>query len=150
MGTLEQPGRGRLVVGAIVALGLIGGTAAALFRTSRFGPVVERARAIPRYGSDRIVVEVINATPSVGLARAATRRLRDAGLDVVYFGSDTGAAIDSTLVLVRRGPVSAAEQAVEALGAGAVRAAPDPGRLVDITVRLGRDFAGLVSAARDP
>lgn len=151
MGTLEQPGRGRLLVGAIVALGLLAGTTAALFRLSKHGASVERARAIPGEGEgERVVVEVLNTTPAVGLARAATRRLRDAGLDVVYFGTDNGAVIDRTQVLVRRGPMSAGERAVGALGAGAVRAAPDPDRLVDITVRLGRDFAGLVSAARDP
>lgn len=96
------------------------------------------------------MVEVLNATPAVGLARSATRLLRDAGLDVVYFGTDPGAALDSTQILIRRGPASAGERAARALGAGAVRAAPDPGRLVDITIRLGRDFASLAAAARDP
>ena len=151
MGILEQPGRGRLLVIAIVGLGLAGGTAAALFRSSKHGASVARARAIPGEGQgERVVVEVLNTTPAVGLARSATRLLRDAGLDVVYFGTDPGAAIESTQVLIRRGPASAGERAARALGAGSVRSAPDPGRLVDITVRLGRDFAGLAAAARDP
>ncbi len=150
MGVLEQPGRGRFVVIALIALGLIGGTGAALFRASRHGASVERARAIPGEGEDeRVVVEVLNTTPSVGLARAATRMLRDAGLDVVYFGSDAGGALDSTQVLIRRGPADAGARVARALGAGVVRADPDPGRLVDITVRLGRDFAAAASG-RDP
>ena len=150
MGILEQPGRGRLLVIAIVGVGLAGATAAALFRASPHGASVERARAIPGEGEgERIVVEVLNATSAVGLARSATRLLRDAGLDVVYFGSDTGAAMDSTLILVRRGPATAGERAARALGTGTVRAAPDPGRLVDISIRLGRDF-GAISSARDP
>ena len=92
---------------------------------------------------------MLNTTASVGLARAATRLLRDAGLDVVYVGSDAGAPLDSTEVLVRRGPAPAGARVARALGAGVVRPAPDPGRLVDITVRLGRDFAA-TAAGRDP
>ncbi|MBI1723526.1 MAG: LytR C-terminal domain-containing protein [Gemmatimonadetes bacterium] len=149
MGILEQFGRGRLLVVALVGLGLLGGTIAALFRASKHGASVERARAVPGE-RDRVVVEVLNTTPSIGLARTATRLLRDAGLDVVYYGTDRGPTLDSTQVLIRRGPVATGERAVRALHAGVVRAAPDPGRLVDLTVRLGRDFAGLASAARDP
>lgn len=91
---------------------------------------------------DRVVVEVLNASGQVGLARAATRRLRDAGLDVVYFGNDAADDRDSTEVLVRRGDARNGLLVAEALGAGAVRTAPDPARLVDVTVRLGRDFRG--------
>ncbi len=98
---------------------------------------------------DHVVVEVLNTTRAVGLARAATRLLRDAGIDVVYFGSDTGAALDSTQVLVRRGTPDGAGRVVAALGVGTVRQHPDPGRLLDVTVRVGRDF-GARLAARHP
>jgi hypothetical protein len=104
------------------------------------------ARPIPGE-TDRVVVEVLNATGVTGLARGATRRLRDAGLDVVYFGSDTTEALDSTEVLLRRGDAAAAERVRRALGAGRVRAAPDAARLVDVTVRLGADA---VLLGRDP
>ena len=93
-----------------------------------------------------MLVEVLNPTPVVGLARAATRMLRDAGLDVVYFGSDTGQAGDSTQVLVRRGGLAAGTRVARALGVRAVRQVPDPGRLVDVTVRLGRDLATRLAA----
>lgn len=93
------------------------------------------------------MVEVLNASTRVGLARAATRRLRDAGLDVVYFGSDADTALDTTQVLVRRGDAAAGERVRQVLGAGRVRTAPDPARLVDVTVRLGADFTTL---RRDP
>jgi hypothetical protein len=107
-------------------------------------------RGIPGEGT-RVVVEVLNTTDAVGLARAATRRLRDAGLDVVAFGSDTGAVLDSTQVLVRRGAPEAGERVARALGAGRSRPMPDPARLVDVTVRLGRDFAArLRSGASEP
>jgi hypothetical protein len=86
------------------------------------------------------VVEVLNASGRTALARATTRHLRDAGLDVVYYGSDTTSALDSTELVVRRGPAAAAERVRRALGVGRVRVEPDPGRLVDVTVRLGRDL----------
>lgn len=104
-----------------------------------------RARPIPGQG-ERVVVEVLNATGAIGLARGATQRLRDAGIDVVYFGSD-GTGLDSTEVLVRRGDDDKAQRVRRALGVGLVRAAPDSARLVDVTVRLGADFTLLV---RDP
>ena len=142
MGILEQHRSGRLVVAVLIALGLASGTFAAWWRLAQRPAARQAARAVP--GEDgRVVVEVLNATAGVGLARAATRRLRDAGLDVVYYGSDAGERLDSTQVLVRRGDVEAGEKVQRALGVGTVRAAPDPGRLVDVSVRLGRDFAAL-------
>lgn len=109
-------------------------------RSRTGGAAATHAREIPGQGQ-RIVVDVLNATDEVGLARGATRRLRDAGIDVVFFGSDAP-GLDSTEVLVRRGADAAkAERVRRALGVGRIRAAPDSARLVDVTVRLGRDFA---------
>lgn len=103
----------------------------------------QRAAARPVARAEgRVIVEVLNASGQVGLARAATRRLRDAGLDVVYFGNDDADDRDSTEVLVRRGDARNGRVVAEALGTGTVRTAPDAGRLVDVTVRLGRDFRG--------
>ena len=147
MGVLERIGRGRLVVLVIVAVGLAGAVFATCYRLRRApGGPAGAARAIPGE-QGRIQIEVINATPAVGLARAATRRLRDAGLDVVYFGADAGPALDSTEILVRRGEAASATRVRRALGVGQVRVAPDTARLVDVTVRLGRDF---VTAGRNP
>jgi hypothetical protein len=146
VGLLEQPRRGRTVVVALIAAGLAL-AALATWYGLRERPAAARAaaRGIPGEGT-RVVVEVLNATRSLGLGRAATRRLRDAGLDVVGFGSDTGAVLDSTQVLVRRGAPEAGERVAKALGAGRPLAMPDPRRLVDVTVRLGRDFAARVGA----
>ncbi len=143
MGVLEQP-KGRVVVVGLIALGIVLGALAQwvrLVRARTEGPRVAAARARPVPGErDRIVVEVLNASGETGLARAATARLRDAGLDVVYYGSEAGPALDSTEVVLRRGEVAAAERVRRALGGGRVRAVPDAARLVDVTVRLGRDF----------
>lgn len=148
MGLLEQPRRGTLLVLALIALGLLLAGFATCYRLRARPGAVAAARAIPGE-DDRVVVEVLNTTPAVGLARAATRLLRDGGLDVVSFGSDTGAVLDSTQVLVRRGDVAAGARVAKALGVGAARSVPDPGRLVDVSVRLGRDFLAR-SGPRDP
>jgi len=144
MGILERARGGRILVAALIALGL----AAAGISLWWHARGRERGGAAPAVPGDRdrVVVEVLNTTKSVGLARAATRVLRDAGLDVVYFGSDTGAVMDSTLVLVRRGTPDGAARVAAALGVGSVRQLPDPGRLVDVTVRIGRDFAARLAA----
>jgi hypothetical protein len=146
---VESAGRWRLAVAVLIVLGLIGASVLVWRRASRPaepGRTRVAVRDIPGQG-ERVVVEVLNASGAVGLARSATRRLRDAGLDVVYFGSDTSNTLDSTQVLVRRGDDGKAERVRRALGLGSVRAAPDSTRLVDVTIRLGRDFAQVV---RDP
>lgn len=148
MGILERTRRGRLLVAGLIGLGLAGGGFATWWRGRHAEPAPAAARPVPGE-RDHIVVEVLNTTRAVGLARVATRVLRDAGIDVVYFGSDTGAALDSTQVLLRRGSPDAAAKVARALGVGVAQPRPDPGRLVDVTVRLGRDF-GSHLAARNP
>ena len=142
-----SPLRGRVLVAMLVLTGVAAGGFAAWFRLAhRAAPRAAQGRAVPGERS-RVVVEVLNASGGAGLARAATRRLRDAGLDVVYFGSDTSRSLDSTEVLLRRGGAEAAERVREALGVGRVRSAPDAARLVDVSVRIGADFAARI---RDP
>lgn len=149
MGLLEQPRRGTLLVVALIALGLGLAAFATWFRLHGRPDAAPHAdRAVPGEGG-RIVVEVLNTTHALGLARAATHRLRDGGIDVVGIGSDTGKALDSTQVLVRRGSPEAGERVAKVLGVGTPRAMPDPGRLVDVTVRLGRDFLARAGAG-DP
>lgn len=138
MGFLERIGRGRLVVLVILGVAILGGAFATWYRVTHdagIGP----GRVIPGE-TDRVEVEVLNTTSAVGQARAATRRLRDAGLDVVYFGGDAGPVLDSTQILVRRGSAASGARVRKALGVGGVRVLADSTRLVDVTVRLGRDF----------
>ncbi len=145
----QSRGSALIRVGAFVLTVLLVAGAVVFFlgRVHRAAASADTAAPVPGEGAGgRVVVEVLNASGRVGLARAATRRLRAAGLDVVYFGSDTTAALDSTQVLARRGDPAPARRAAKALGVGVVRTAPDPGRLVDVTVRLGRDFAAAPAA----
>jgi hypothetical protein len=98
---------------------------------------------VPGERGPRVVVEVLNASGRTGLARSATRVLRRAGIDVVYFGNAPGGAErrDSTRILLRRGEVSAARRVREALGVGTIVEAQDPELLLDVSVVLGGDFA---------
>lgn len=96
------------------------------------------AYAIPA-GDDHPVVEVLNGAGVQGMARTATRMLRRAGFDVVYFGN-AGRQVDSTEVVVRRGSDAAARQVAGVLGTARVRSELDTLRRVDVTVFLGPDY----------
>lgn len=88
---------------------------------------------------ERIVVEVLNGAGRRGLARAATRVLREAGFDVVYFGNVTRTVAVSEAV-ARRGDSALAARVARALGATRVRVATDTLLRVDVTVFLGADY----------
>ena len=88
----------------------------------------------------RVTVEVLNGSGRPGLARVATRVLRQQGLDVVYLGN--GPAVDSTTVLVRRGDEAAGKQVRRALDQGRLKLARDSTRHVDVSVLLGPDYRG--------
>lgn len=92
-------------------------------------------------------VEVLNGTSVDGLAREVTQRLRRRGVDVVYFGSAAGEPVDRTLVIVRRGDSATGVAVRSVLGLGRVVLEPDPRLLLDVTILLGADAAGV---HRDP
>lgn len=97
------------------------------------------AEATPLLGGERIVVEVLNGSRRRGLARAATRALRQASFDVVYFGT-VADSVAVTQVFARRGDSSAAVRVARALGTGQARVQPDTLLRVDVTVLLGSDY----------
>lgn len=84
----------------------------------------------------RVRVEVINATRTNGLARRATRLLRDRGFDVVTY-TTSSVLQDTTVVLDRTNHPEWAKLVGEALGGARVAARPDTSRYVDVTVVLG-------------
>ena len=102
-----------------------------------------QAYPVPGEAGPRITVEVLNASGRPGHARGATRLLRRAGIDVVFFGNappGTG-ALDSTRIVVRReAAAGAGERVREALGVGRVTTELDSARLLDVSVLLGTDF----------
>ncbi len=85
----------------------------------------------------RVRVQVVNTTRTRGLARRATRVLRDQGFDVVEMTS-AGPPRDSTLVLDRSGHPAWATSVARLLGPAArAESRPDSSRYLDITVLLG-------------
>ena len=86
-----------------------------------------------------VTAEVLNGSGRLGLARVATRALRKAGVDVVYFGTADD-SVRETEVLARRGDVAVAARIAKVLGAGRIRVATDTLLRVDVTVRLGVDY----------
>lgn len=88
----------------------------------------------------RVRVQVLNGGGVPGVARDATRALRDRGFDVVLFGNAENFSQDSSVVIDRVGQLDNARSVADALGIREVRTEPDSALLVDVTVRLGPDW----------
>lgn len=101
------------------------------------GAPAATARLVPE--GTRIKVEVFNATDTRGLARIATFVLRDAGFDVVYFGN-TNERADTTVVRDRSGHPDWAQLAAQAIQPSRTEVRADSGRLVDLSVVVGRSW----------
>jgi hypothetical protein len=132
--------RARWLVAAIIALAVGGGIAAVAWRR----PTPVRSTALGRLvtpdvrapANTRVRVEIINASRTRGMARRATRLLRDRGFDVVTFrNGDT--TQDATVVLDRTNHAEWASLVGKALGGARVETLPDTSRYVDVTVVLG-------------
>jgi hypothetical protein len=108
------------------------------------GDRAAKAHPIPGDRAPALTVEVLNASGVSGGARAGTRLLRQAGIDVVYYGNAPGeqGGLDSTRIVVRRGGVQVGEQIRAVLGVGRVSLELDSSRLLDASVLLGADFPG--------
>lgn len=92
-------------------------------------------------GTERITVEVRNAGGVDGMARAATERLRSAGFDVVGIGNAARFDQEESVVIDRVGRPESAADVARALGIDRVESEPDPNLFVDVTVRLGSEWA---------
>jgi hypothetical protein len=121
-----------VILGSVVVV--VGG--AALLLMAR--PTVSASRAEAPPGV-RIRVQVLNATPTRGLARRATGYLRDRGFDVVDVATAPEAR-DSTLVIDRSGHLEWAQLVARALGGAAIESRLDSSRYLDVTVLVGRDW----------
>lgn len=129
-------------VGLLVLLVLGAATWVLHARRGVRGPLAAALPRItgPRAPSDvRVRVQVLNTTKTRGLARRATRVLRDHGFDVVELGTTTP-ALDTTLVLDRSGHPEWAASVAELLQPARAAARPDSSRYLDVTVLLGRTW----------
>lgn len=102
-----------------------------------------RTPPVPGDRGAAITVEVLNANGRAGDARVATRLLRRAGIDVVYFGNAGDATLDSTRIIVRRGSLEVGDKVRKTLGRGHVEVQLDSTKLLDVSVLLGADFTSL-------
>jgi len=129
----------------------------ALLLVAACGGGSPQTQRIPGDKEPAITVEVLNASGRAGDARIATRRLREAGIDVVFFGnapppgSGAARALDTTRIIVRRGTVKTGERVRDALGIaqGRVAVQLDGSKLLDVSVLLGSDFAAGARASLD-
>ena len=101
-----------------------------VFASLRPAPVVRAPDSV------RIRVQVLNTTKTRGLARRATRLLRDRGFDVVELGT-ASPTIDTTVVLDLSGHPAWAEAAAQVITPAKTRSRPDSSRYLDITVLIG-------------
>lgn len=132
--------RGALVlVGLLVFLVLAGGAYAVRARRGISSVVARHApdSTARAPAGVRVRVQVINTTRTRGLARRATRVLRDQGFDVVEM-STGGPVRDTTLVLDRSGHPAWAATVAKLLGPAArSETRPDSSHYLDVTVLLG-------------
>jgi hypothetical protein len=135
----------------LVVAVLVGSLAAGLFQRSAAGPAAAdsgRWVSSVRPG-ERVRVQVLNASGRAGLARDATRELRDHGFDVLEFGNaPSGSDPERSVVLDRVGKLETARQVADALRIQRVEARPDSNLVLDVTVVLGRDWAGDTASTR--
>jgi hypothetical protein len=127
------------VAAAVLLLVVLAGAGVVLRARTTQTPVLAslRAPAQPRAPEGaRIRVQVLNTTKTRGLARRATRLLRDRGFDVVELGT-AGPTIDTTVVLDLSGHAAWADAAAKVMAPARTRARPDSSRYLDITVLIG-------------
>jgi hypothetical protein len=129
----QRPIVWRVVSAVAVVAGLSGAALLMARPTPTVSPVVAPSGV-------RIRVQVLNATPTRGLARRATVFLRDRGFDVVEVAT-AARPRDSTLVIDRSAHLEWAHLVARALGGALVESRPDSSRYLDVTVLVGRDWA---------
>lgn len=134
---MSRVGSWALVATLLVVAVLTGSLIAGLRDGS---PTVTAPATDPRLAEDRVRVEVLNGAGIPGLARAATRELRDRDFDVVYFGNAGGALRESSVVLDRVGRPELAERVARALGIATMESEPDSSLYLEATVILGKDW----------
>lgn len=91
---------------------------------------------IPAPGQ-RVRVQVLNAGGVRGVAGAAREELRDAGFDVVDYGNAASFDRETSVVILRAGPVEDARRVARTLGIASLEVALDTLLLAEVTVLLG-------------
>jgi hypothetical protein len=139
----RRPVKRALVVAAAVLMLVVLAGAGVVLRTRDSSiPVLEAFHAPTQVRAPegvRVRVQVLNTTSTRGLARRATRLLRDRGFDVVELGT-ISPTIDTTLVLDLSGHPAWAEAVAKVMAPATTRARPDSSRYLDVTVLIGSSW----------
>ena len=132
----------KLVISGAAAVLVVVSSAGALVMQARRGPtplLAALADAPHAPTGQRIRVQVLNTTKTRGLARRATRLLRDRGFDVVDIGN-VSPTIDTTIVLDLSGHPAWADAAAKVMAPARTRARTDSSRYLDVTVLIGTSW----------
>jgi len=129
-------------VGLVLLLGVLGASGALIqsrvAATPLFASVTGR-REVRAPDGVRVRVQVLNTTKTRGLARRATRLLRDRGFDVVELGT-VGPTVDTTVVLDLSGHPAWADAVAKVMAPAHTRARRDSSRYLDVTVLVGSSW----------
>jgi hypothetical protein len=126
---------GLLIV--LVAGGVVG--ARRWYATRKPGAVMGDTTRAPE--GPRVLVEVLNASGSAGLAKRATFLLRDRGFDVVSYANDPKGRRSQSVVTDYTGKPEAADRLARVLGGAQIERGKDSlERGLDLTVRLGSNY----------
>ena len=95
--------------------------------------------------SHNIRVEILNGCGTGGVANEIGQKLRDFGIDVMTLGNAENFNFPETIVIDRMGKIEYAQQVADVLGTPNViqQKTPDPFRIEEVTVIIGRDYRGL-------
>lgn len=129
----------KLLIATGVALMVIVLSASAVVMHARRAPTPQHGTVRGQVRAPegvRIRVQVLNTTKTRGLARRATRLLRDRGFDVVEIGK-VGPTIDTTIVLDLSGHPAWADAAAKIMAPARTRVRADSSRYLDVTVLIG-------------
>jgi LCP family protein required for cell wall assembly len=97
--------------------------------------------------SDQAKVRVVNNTYTAGLEERTASFLTAQGMQVLEFGSPTGAS-STTKIILYSSKLYALRYLTELFGVGSqqINIQPDPASTVDIEIRLGEDWVGKLPA----
>ena len=135
----------RLVLVAVALVIIVLAGAAWVIQARRAPQSATLAQVLPQTDGPRapegvrIRVQVLNTTKTRGLARRATRLLRDRGFDVVELGT-VGPTMDTTLVLDLSGHPAWADAVAKVMAPAHTRARRDSSRYLDVTVLVGSSW----------
>ena len=137
-----------LVIGATVAAVAVGGVwGVRRYRHTAGAPVVVRRDTTSAPQGQRVLVEVLNSSGIIGLAKRATFLLRDRGFDVVGFGNDPKGRRSQTVIVDYTNKPEAADRLARVLGGAKIERGKDSlDRGLDLTVKLGSGYKPPIEA----